>query len=131
MPLGLRLASRPTMRVVPAVHGAFYFVSGLWPIVSLRTFERVTGPKVDGWLVKTTGGLIAAVGGALLVGARERPTAAERTLAITSALALATADVVYAGLRKRISRVYLFDASLQCGLALAHAITSRNRTQQD
>jgi len=27
--------------------------------VSIGTFQRVTGPKVDTWLVKTTGALIA------------------------------------------------------------------------
>jgi hypothetical protein len=110
------------MRMLPAAHGAFYVVSGLWPVVSLRSFERVTGPKVDGWLVKTTGGLIAAVGLALLVGARGRPTAAERTLGIGAALALGMADVVYGGAKHRISRVYLADAVVQGALAIAHGV---------
>jgi hypothetical protein len=29
----------------------FYFGSGVWPLLSMRTF--VTGPKTDKWLVKT------------------------------------------------------------------------------
>src|SRR5215213_7149555 len=33
----------------------FYIVSGVWPFVSIRSFEAVTGPKVDRWLVKTVG----------------------------------------------------------------------------
>jgi len=28
---------------------------GVWPLVSLRTFEGVTRPKVDSWLVKSVG----------------------------------------------------------------------------
>ncbi len=36
--------------------GLYYTVSGLWPLISLRTFTLVTGPKVDLWLVKTVGG---------------------------------------------------------------------------
>ena len=46
--------------------GAFYLATGLWPVLHLRSFEAVTGPKADGWLVKTVGGLIGVVGGALL-----------------------------------------------------------------
>jgi hypothetical protein len=29
----------------------FYVITGLWPLVSLGSFERVTGPKTDDWLV--------------------------------------------------------------------------------
>lgn len=46
--------------------GAFYLATGIWPLVSMRTFERVTGPKTDKWLVKTAGVLITAIGGALM-----------------------------------------------------------------
>jgi hypothetical protein len=35
--------------------GAFYLSSGVWPLISMRTFERITGPKTDKWLVKTGG----------------------------------------------------------------------------
>lgn len=41
----------------------FYLAAGLWPIVSLHSFEAVTGPEQDDWLVKTIGGLIAAIRG--------------------------------------------------------------------
>jgi hypothetical protein len=33
--------------------GAYHLVTGVWPLVSMRTFASVTGPKVDKWLVKT------------------------------------------------------------------------------
>jgi hypothetical protein len=94
--------------------GAFYMATGLWPIVHYRSFEAVTGPKADAWLVKTIGGLIAAVGAALLVGAGDRSRAL-RVLGLGSALALGASDVWYS-LRGRISKVYLVDAVAEAGL---------------
>ena len=101
------------MRPVPLVQGAFYVASGIWPIVHMKSFEAVTGPKREHWLVKTMGGLIAAVGVALIAGARaRRPAAAVRWLGIGSAAALGAADVVFAA-KGRIPRVYLGDAALE------------------
>lgn len=31
--------------------GLFTIVGGLWPLLSMRTFEAVTGPEADRWLV--------------------------------------------------------------------------------
>jgi hypothetical protein len=44
------------------VHGAINVVSGLWPILHMRRFEWVFGPKVDRWLVYTVAGLLTSVG---------------------------------------------------------------------
>jgi hypothetical protein len=44
------------------VHGAINVVSGLWPILHMRSFEWVFGPKVDRWLVYTVAGLLTSVG---------------------------------------------------------------------
>lgn len=104
-------ASKP--RWAPLAQGVFYMASGLWPVVHLRSFEAVTGPKLDKWLVRTMGGLIAAVGAALAVGAFEpRPSWALRVLGIGSAVALAGFDVLYAS-RGRISKVYYADAAAE------------------
>jgi len=110
--------------IAPLSQGIFYVATGMWPIVHLRSFEKVTGPKVDKWLVRTLGGLIAAVGTALVVGAFERRSRALEVLGIGSALALGAADVVYS-LRGRISKVYLGDAVAEGGIAAAWA-TTRN-----
>lgn len=96
------------MRIAPLVQGAFYVVSGLWPVVHLASFERVTGNKKEPWLVQTTGALITAIGITLLVGARERGRTA-KTLGIASALVLGGADLIFVG-RKHVPRVYLGDA---------------------
>jgi hypothetical protein len=90
--------------------GAYDVVTGVWPIVHLRSFEAITGPKLEGWLVKTVGALIAVVGGTLLsAGLRRRVSPEVMLLAAGSAAALGAVDVVYAS-RRRISPVYLLDA---------------------
>jgi hypothetical protein len=95
---------------VSLAQGIYYTATGLWPLVSMRTFERVTGPKRDHWLVNTVGLLIGAVGVTLIrAGRRPRVHADIRLLATLSAAALAAVDVVYVA-RRRISPVYLLDA---------------------
>src|SRR5437870_1560967 len=78
------------------VQGVYYFLTGVWPLVSIDTFQMVTGPKTDLWLVRTVGVLITVIALALLVGARQRPTPAPVVvLALASALGLTAIDVVY------------------------------------
>ena len=100
-----------TKHQILRAQGAYYIGTGLWPLLSMGTFERVTGPKVDKWLVQMVGLLAAAIGISLRSGARdgEEVDAAISVLALTSALAFAGIDVVHA-LRRRISPVYLGDA---------------------
>jgi hypothetical protein len=129
-------ANAPGTRVAPyklvqrrslaLVQGTLYVATGLWPIVHYRSFERATGPKRDVWLVKTTGGLIAAIGASLLAEGRgERPV-----LGLGSAAVLATADIIYGG-RGRISRVYLLDALAELALVGAWLIASRSPHRRD
>jgi hypothetical protein len=107
------------MRLVPLTQGVFYVTTGLWPVVHLRSFERVTGRKRDKWLVQTTGGLIAAVGGALVVGAFDRQRSRSlATLGVASAAALGLADVYFAG-KGRISPVYFGDAAIEAVMIAA------------
>ena len=99
----------------------FYVVTGVWPFVSMRTFEAVTGPKVDRWLVKTVGALVAIIGCALAPVSRRRQLAPEIVLvAAGSAAALATIDTVYVA-RRRISPVYLLDAVAEIALVACWA----------
>jgi hypothetical protein len=76
----------------------------------MRSFEAVTGPKVDRWLVKTVGALVAVIGCALALASRRRQLTPEIVLvAAGSAAALAAIDTVYVA-KRRISPVYLLDA---------------------
>ncbi len=99
--------------------GVFYLATGLWPLVSEASFQKVTGPKVDFWLVKTVGLLIALVGWTLSwAGLRRRVEAPLAFLAAGSAAGLGGVDVTYVA-KRRISPVYLLDAAAEAGLLLA------------
>ena len=118
--------SRPSRRSVAYVQAAYYGPSGVWPIISLRSFEWITGPKVDGWLVKTVGALVSVVGGVLgLAAHRRRLTPQMELLALGTALSLAAVDVVTVS-RRRIRRVYLLDAAANLALVAAWLLARRD-----
>lgn len=97
----------------------YYVVTGAWPLVSMRTFEAVTGPKEDRWLVKMVGALALGNGIALAVGARRAAPSAETImLAVGSAISFTAVDIVYV-VRGRIRPIYLADAALELALAAA------------
>ena len=98
------------MATLARLQGVYFFMTGVWPLLSMRTFEAVTGRKRDRWLVKTVGVLITVIGASLV--AVRRPAAPTTLLAVGSAAALGSVDVVYS-LKGRISRVYLLDAVLE------------------
>ena len=123
--------TRPSRRSVAFVQAAYYGPSGLWPILSLRSFEWITGPKVDGWLVKTVGGLVSVVGGVLALAAhRRRLTPEMELLAMGTALSLAAVDVVTVS-RRRIRRIYLLDAAANLGLVAAWLLGRPGDVEQE
>lgn len=110
-------------RAILGVQGVFYVATGLWAIFSIRTFQEITGPKVDLWLVKTVGVLVTVIGSVLALAAvRRRGSPEIDALAAGSALALATIDIVYST-SGRISKVYLLDAVAETVLAASLAAT--------
>jgi len=95
------------------LQGAYFLLTGVWPLVDIDSFQVVTGPKTDLWLVRTVGALIAVVGAVLLVAAQRRNVSVEiGLLAVGTAFALLTVDVVYVAIG-RIARVYLLDAAAE------------------
>lgn len=99
------------MRPVALVQGLYYIVTGFLPVISMRTFEKVTGPKPEHWLVQTVGLLIGVIG-AVLTSAGLRGRAAEpeiSLLAVGSAASLASVDLVY-WKRGTLPKVFLLDA---------------------
>lgn len=106
-------------RLVGFGHAAFFLVTGLWPILHIRSFEWVSGPKVDRWLVKTVSALIVVIGSVTGLAAwRRRLTPEIEALAIGSSISLSAIDVIYVA-RRRIRWVYLLDAIAELGLAAA------------
>ena len=107
------------------LQAGFYLVTGVWPLIDIRTFEAITGPKTDRWLVKTVGALVATTGAALAVAGARRRVPPERVLvAAGNAAILAVIDVVYVA-KGRISPIYLLDAAAEVPLALAWAVLWR------
>ena len=95
---------------VAGLQGVYYLLTGVWPLFSMRTFEAVTGPKLEHWLVKTVGLLVGVVGGVILLAIwLDRFTPEVVLLAVGSAIALTGIDVYYVTVR-RISPIYLADA---------------------
>lgn len=102
--------------------GAYYGLTGVWPLVSIETFQWVTGRKTDHlptgneadhWLVMTVGVLVTAAALALLTAAWRRTISPEiAVLALATALGLAAIDVIYV-IRGVILPIYLVDAALQ------------------
>lgn len=107
----------PPLRRALIAQGLFYLATGLWPFVSLASFEWVTGPKTDDWLVHTVGLLLVAIAASLLTAAKTaEQTTAVAVAAIGAALALASIDVVYVSLG-HIRGIYLVDAAIEVGFA--------------
>jgi len=120
---GDRLALLWRMTIKPAhlslAHGVFNFTTGLWPVFHRRSFETVTGPKTDFWLVRTVGLLIATSGAVMgMAGWKKRVTPETRALGIGIAASLAAIDIIYV-LKKRISPIYLIDAAVEIRFATA------------
>jgi hypothetical protein len=107
----------PFLRAIAVAQGLFYLGTGVWPLLDIDSFQVVTGPKVDLWLVRTVGVLVGVVGAVLLLTARSRRITAEIVLlAAGCAVGLAAIDLVYA-LSGRISSIYLADAVAELALA--------------
>ncbi len=104
-------------------HGLFNIVTGLWPVVHIRSFETVSGPKVDRWLVRTVGALTAANGLAQLT-ARGPEQRLSAQVGLGTSTVLAAVDVRY-GAMGRISRIYLLDAAVQLAWVVAWTMTLR------
>lgn len=96
------------------IQGAYYIATGLWPLSSMRLFERVTGTKVDKWLVQMVGLLAATIGTSLIFATNEGEEIDPPVLllAILSAVSFAAIDIIHAT-RRRISPIYLADALLE------------------
>ncbi|MEU3778213.1 hypothetical protein AB0F11_34445 [Streptomyces sp. NPDC032472] len=96
---------------VARAQGLFNLVGGLWPLLSLRTFEQVYGRKTDGWLQKTSGALLASAGlGMLLADPGPEGVRHARRTGIGTALTFLAIDLVYVP-RRRIPATYLMDAA--------------------
>lgn len=112
-------------RNIALAQGIYFAAAGVWPLLHMPSFEAVTGPKVDKWLVRTVGMLIGVVGGVLASAAvRDQVTAEIEALAVGSAAGLGTVAAVYAA-KGRIAPIYFADAAVEAAIvgtwAVAHS----------
>jgi hypothetical protein len=118
-----------TRQRMSLLQGVYFTVTGLWPLISMDTFLAITGPKTDLWLVRTVALLITAVGGTLLVAAKQNEANLSITfLGIASAASLGWVDAYYS-LTGVIWPIYLLDAfpeaAIVLGWLLAHWFSKR------
>jgi hypothetical protein len=123
------------------VQGGYYFVTGVWPLVSIRTFIMVTGEqgktdhiitgqRMDHWLIMTAGVLITSISLALLTAAWRRTHVIElAVLAMAAAVGLTGIDAVYTA-RNVIPPIYLLDAVIEVLLLAAWGFTLTLRSRE-
>jgi hypothetical protein len=105
------------------LQGAYYILTGLWPLLDMASFEAVTGAKTDDWLVWMVALLAVAIGATLAVGASGLATHL-LLLSVATALSFTVIDVIFS-LRRVVSFVYLGDAVVEISLILALAAALR------
>lgn len=113
------------MRRMAQTQGIFNLLGGLWPLLSLRSFEAVYGPKTDRFLEHTVGGLLTTVGAVQLLSRDEAALRTARVLGIGTAATLLAVDAVHVP-RGRMSRMYLQDAACEVALLAGWAWAARH-----
>jgi hypothetical protein len=119
--------------------GLYFLLTGVWPLVSVDTFQLVTGKKTDHlvadppteadhWMLNTISALIIAIAIVILAAAwRRRISLDVALLGLASAIALTIIDVVYVA-RGTIRPIYLADAAVEVVIIAAWIwmLTRRN-----
>jgi hypothetical protein len=101
------------------MQAVYYVLAGLWPLAHMASFEAVTGPKVDDWLVRMVGLLTVVIGTVLALGLRARRVTPEiALLAAGAAASYAAIDFTYA-LGERIRDIYLLDGVVEVVFVVA------------
>lgn len=120
-------AARRLPEQLALIQGSYYLATGAWSLVDMRSFERVTGPKTDRWLVRTVGVLVSGLGAGLVKAALRGHVPRDlRLVAASSAAGLAAVEIPTAT-RGRISPVYLLDAAAEVGFAVAGLLPREKR----
>jgi len=122
---------RPTMVQPPLMgktHGAFNIAGGLWPLLHLRSFEAVFGPKVDRWLVYTVAGLLTSIGYAECKASTPEAWPHARRLGVATATTLLAIDLTYVP-RGRLRSTYLLDAAGEATFLVGWALATHRHNK--
>jgi hypothetical protein len=110
---------------VLASHAVYIFLTGIWPLIDIESFMRITGPKTDIWLVKTVGALLIPVSLSMFAFLRSQ---SEKFPIIILGAGIAIAFIsidVYYSLSDTISAIYLADAIVESIFLVAWIYVSR------
>lgn len=102
------------------IHGIYYAIAGIWPLLHLKSFLLVTGSKRDLWLVKQVGLLAFAAAIVMFVGYNSSIDNVLYVHVIAFPITFLIVDVYYS-LKGIISNVYLVDAMIQLALIIAYS----------
>lgn len=91
--------------------GAYFIITGIWPVLNMDSFLIATGPKQDTWLVQMVGLLAASIGITFLVAALRRKRL-PILLAYLASSSFLISDIIYVA-NETIQRIYLLDAGIQ------------------
>ncbi|CAN5374820.1 hypothetical protein BH11MYX1_BH11MYX1_02330 [soil metagenome] len=104
--------------------GAYYVVTGLWPVVALDHYMRATGQQSHGAVARVLGGVVAGVGVALAAGLI--PPRARKWVGAGTAVALC-AGGAYFGATGHGRAVNFTDAAIQAAFAASWLVDGRGR----
>lgn len=100
------------IRILIVVHGAYLLIGGLWPLVHMPSFEAVTGPKAEHWLVRSVAGMLVVIAVVLLVQLRKhRVEASAVVVAMGASLTLGVVGIITAA-QGVIDPIYICDGTL-------------------
>jgi hypothetical protein len=101
------------------LQGGWYLANGIWPLLSMRSFEAVSGPKPDAFQTRTAGVLFLAAGLALQPwSGSPYATDHDGTRILAAATAAGTAGVIWAHARS-VRWTLLAESLLEAGFATA------------
>jgi hypothetical protein len=118
------LKQKQMKKVTLLTQSTYYLLTGIWPVIHLRSFMAVTGPKTDIWLVKMVALLTIAVGIQMLADLNTKQSSLR--LPVAAALSFLVIDTYYA-LKGMISKIYLGDAAVQLVFVLALTLLWRKK----
>lgn len=99
-------------RLLIGLHAAYLLIGGAWPMVHMSSFEAVTGPKDEHWLVRSVAGILLVISITLFAQlGKGRIEYAAITTAMGASFVLAVVGfiTVMAGV---ISPIYLADGAM-------------------
>ena len=109
--------------IISKCQAAYYFLTGIWPILHMHSFIEITGAKTDLWLVKMVGLLTVCIAITLFYASRHHAKTA-LILGVSSAASYAIIDVYYAT-ANIIPGIYLADAVLEVIIIILLLVSQR------